>query len=361
MGLSGKLEDLNLADIFQILSIGKKSGFLLISSGSTTSGLIFKNGLVVWAESDIVSETFKDDLSNAGITDTVDLLLSNSDAGLGLNASEKTHLPENAERVARRRIEKISYKLLLLKEGDFRFEPDAQRPTVSGFPEPIWELRKGLSPEYLIMESARIYDEVKEFGRPLREDEDTGVEDETKGSEDVPSPDSGELGALRALTLELRFPETPSEIALLVLRYASDIFQRAVLFIIHEGHLAGFGQFGLEGEQPDERVREIFLDYRKSGFLKGIIAHKLPYRGTLPEDELTGELVKILGGGWPDLIALYPVIAEGEVVALLYCDNHPARTPIGETPGLEIFINQAGLALEKAMLKKKLSERGEAR
>ena len=50
------------------------------------------------------------------------------------------------------------------------------------------------------------------------------------------------------------------------------------------------------------------------------------------------------------------IIAEGRVVALLYCDNLVNGEKIGETEGLEIFIDQAGLALEKSLLQRRLQE-----
>jgi len=63
-----------------------------------------------------------------------------------------------------------------------------------------------------------------------------------------------------------------------------------------------------------------------------------------------------LGGEWPFEVALFPVITEGKVVALLYCDNAATGEGFSETEGLEIFISQAGLALEKSLLQRKLQE-----
>ncbi len=363
MGLSGKLEDLSLADIFQILSIGKKSGTLFIKTSSDSAGVIFRNGLVTWADSDTMEQSLSEELLGTGkIRSGRTSLIKGTEGGgdvppLKVLVDNRVVGVDEIERAAKKRIEQVVYKLLLHQEGDFNFEPDRMSFEGTGLKVPEWELRKGLSPEYLIMEGARAYDEIQQYGRILSEEME-GVEEgeDWPGVDDTLSP---EMLSLRALTQELRFPETPAEISLLLLRYASDIFERAVLFIIHENHLAGFGQFGLEGEQPDERVREIFLDYRQSEFLVSIFERKIPYRGMLPEDPVTKSIVREIGGRWPGEAALYPVIAEGEVVALLYCDNQPSGDDIPETPGLEIFVTQAGLALEKAMLKKKLSERGE--
>jgi hypothetical protein len=44
-------------------------------------------------------------------------------------------------------------------------------------------------------------------------------------------------------------------------------------------------------------------------------------------------------------------------VALLYGDNLPENRKIGDTDSLEIFISQAGMAMERALLQRKLSEK----
>jgi GAF domain-containing protein len=72
-------------------------------------------------------------------------------------------------------------------------------------------------------------------------------------------------------------------------------------------------------------------------------------------------LFERLGGGVPSEIFLGPLISEGKVVAILYGDNLPADGPFGETEGLEIFLDQAGLAMEKALLQRRLREQAEER
>ena len=67
-------------------------------------------------------------------------------------------------------------------------------------------------------------------------------------------------------------------------------------------------------------------------------------------------LLQEIGGQWPDEFAFFPLVAEERVVALLYCDNLTTGEKSGETEGLEIFIDQAGLALEKSLLQRRIQE-----
>ncbi len=360
MSLTGRLEDLGLADIFQILSIGKKSGTLSIkSSDNVHAVVVFRRGLVVRAETDALEGDIGDDLLKAGLVDEQPLKLARDVNSRLPNKSIAEVLVDLGsvkrqvvDKVAKKRIERVVYRLLLLEDGEFRFDPEEENPSLPELKDIGWELSKGVSAEYLLMEGARVYDETKQFGRILEEE----FTDTDELFEDVPEF-SRDILALRSLSQELRFPESLSEISLLILRFASDIFQRGILFSVEGNFICGLGQFGLEIERADERIREMILDISNSPFFLRILREAKPYRGILEKDPVVDYFIKETGGGYPSEVALFPIFAEGSTIALLYCDNQPTGDPIEETPGLEIFISQAGLALEKAILKKRLQEK----
>jgi len=58
----------------------------------------------------------------------------------------------------------------------------------------------------------------------------------------------------------------------------------------------------------------------------------------------------------PDQVLVIPLVVDGKVALLVYGDNLPERRKIRDVDTLEIFMNQAGMALEKALLEKKLAE-----
>ena len=66
-------------------------------------------------------------------------------------------------------------------------------------------------------------------------------------------------------------------------------------------------------------------------------------------------LVRELGEKWPYETFLAPLLVRGRIAALLYGDNVPEEKPIGDTESLEIFLAQAGIAMERALLEKELS------
>jgi hypothetical protein len=365
MSLVGRLEDLALSDIFQILSIGKKTGTLMIRSDRGNAFIVFKNGLIVRAETSTLEGDIGQDLLKKS------MLKENL---FTMARGVKKKLPSKSiaeilfelgcasreilDKAAKKRIEKVVSHLLLINQGDFRFELDnLETGSTAGVEDTGWEVSKGISAEYLLMEGARVHDEMmqKEDLSGFSGDEGGDAWEDDWGEHPVVR-ERKDISALKSLTHELRFPNSTSEITLLILRFASDIFQRGVLFMVGEDELTGLGQFGLEIERADERIRETVLTYGESPFLKGIIENGQSFRGKLGKDPVTESLVKELGGGWPLEVVFFPVITEGKVVALLYCDNAPSGDPFSETEGLDIFISQAGLALEKSLLQRRLLE-----
>lgn len=366
MSLVGRIEDLALSDIFQILSIGKKTGTLVLNGSSGSAIITLKNGLVVRAETDDIENTLGQELLEAGIIkDTIyhladevkKKLPSKSYAEILFELGSVNR--ETLEKVTKKRTERIVSRLLFWQDGDFQFELDDTDPAGKvDIPDVGWELSKGMSPEYLLMEGARVHDEASQTSTEPTEQLSLGDEEEM-WEEDWDMQSQGErkdISSLRALTQELRFPNSASEITLLILRFASDMFSRGILFMVGEDEIVGLGQFGLEIEQPDEKIRDITLPYRHGSFLQSIIDERRAYKGVLQRDSVTESLMNEIGGEWPDEAAFFPLTAEGRVVALLYCDNLLTGEKIGETEGLEIFIDQAGLALEKSLLQRRLQE-----
>ena len=375
MGLAGKLEDLGISDIFQILGIGKKTGTLLINTQSDTARIDFKDGLIVRAESSVSKFLLSQELLRAGVIKESTFKMASSvletlpgkqifDVLLDMGAIKKDTL----ERAAKKKIEKIVYQVMHWTEGDFHFELDETPPGENGkaaAAQEAWTLSRGLAPEYLLMEGARIYDEASRGGVAEAEDEaldfgadeggQQGESDDWGGGDWGGGAERKDISSLKALTQELRFPNSTSEITLLILRFASEIYHRGVLFMVGPGEIAGLGQFGLELERADERVRQIHLNYQDSPFLSGLVRLARNFRGAVTRDAIMEVFFQELGGGWPREAAFFPLVADGRVVALLYCDNG-GDDELPQSEGLEIFISHAGLAIEKALLQRRIQE-----
>ncbi len=195
------------------------------------------------------------------------------------------------------------------------------------------------------------------FGAELMRE--IGVETPAERLEEKPATPG--LHLLRGMLQELHNPTLGGGIILLVLRFASEVMNRAVVFSVKDDQVVGLGQFGLElsGESADARVRKIAIPLNEESVFRRVVTELLPMRIHPDSSPWDTYLQEQLGGVRPEEVFLGPILSEGKVVAVLYGDNYPAPEPIDDTESLEIFLSQAGLAMEKALLERRLRSREE--
>jgi len=165
-----------------------------------------------------------------------------------------------------------------------------------------------------------------------------------------------QLSLLGALLGELRRPGSELEIPLLVLRLASEYFERGVLLAVGDREARGLGGFagGGEGESMTRRCLGLALPLSPGSRLNQVVAAKTSIRGLLEHPEEL-RLLEHLGGGPAAQAVLLPLMSRDQVVAVLYGDNGQSEAPVGDTRGLEIFLGEVGLALEKSLRGRSLS------
>ena len=395
MSLVGRLEDLALSDIFQIISLSKKTGTLVLKSKAGAAVVVFKNGQIIQAATNNLRDTLGNILISKGAVTETDLgralliqkQLKNSKRLGQILVESGAVSQETLEATIREQIEDMIYSLLAWEDGFFNFELGEVQP--SDKIEVVTQeflLRAGISPEYLLMESARVMDERKRDSGSSRkrkaapseeqsEEEDgprqkaaseftdflqeQGLAPQRPSGEEMAAMErSREISTLKAMFEELRFPTATAEITLLILRYASEVVNRAVLFMVTRQEVRGLGQFVLELKEgsPDHKVRQIRVPVGETSIFSEAIKEKRSIIGRFSDSAWDQYLIKELGGQEPVEFFLVPLVSNGKVAALLYGDNIPEEKPIPNVAGLEIFVYQAGLAMEKALLERKVQE-----
>lgn len=158
------------------------------------------------------------------------------------------------------------------------------------------------------------------------------------------------LQLLRGLIGELQ-AEPPGDVSLLVLRLASEYFERAALFAVAEGRAICRGAFG---KPVDERMRGATFPLEEGSILRLAVDRGEATVGPLPETAGNGALRARLGPPEPKHAAVLPVHGGREVFGILYGDNATSDEPFDDLRPLEIFLSQAGLTLQNALLKRRL-------
>ena len=165
-------------------------------------------------------------------------------------------------------------------------------------------------------------------------------------------PSTG-ISLLKGMLEELHDPALGGGITLLVLRFASEFMNRAVIFSVKKEEIVGLGQFGING-LANPIVRNMQIPKGENSLFTQVIETQTPIKKQPDDNSRIRYLLGKLGGGIPAEVFIGPIVSEGKVVAMLYGDNLPEKKPVGDTDSLEIFLSQAGLAMEKALLQRKL-------
>lgn len=131
MSLEGHLEDLGLADIFQIIHLSKKSGILTVESPSGKGRIVFYEGQILYASMQD-KERIGERLMKEGLITEESLkkalkIQSDRKANepLGAILAENRFIDRQVlETVLREQLKEIVYELLSWKEGSFKFESE---------------------------------------------------------------------------------------------------------------------------------------------------------------------------------------------------------------------------------------------
>jgi hypothetical protein len=390
MSLEGRLEDLGLPDIFQIINLSKRSGVLTLIKKDGMGRVVFNQGNVVYASSDNKSR-FGYALLQRDLLSRVDL-----ERALSIQKARTVKKPigtilveigvmdqERLEAELRLHIIDVVRDLLTWQSGTFQF-------TLGKFSEEGVLMCSGLSAEFLLLEGARLDDEAGDDGADAsmfdREssgepvgylDESTPMSHPVAVAQDpeslsglVNDEDMGaavivdqgrasrkDLELLPAMIEELSGTASGHDVFLMMLRFAGELMNRAVIFLVRGDAVTGWGQSGVEAAEgsADETVRSILVPLSDSSSFRDVADTRVSLKGPWPEQPGNQLVVERLGGGWPAEGFLTPIVSGDRVVAFLYGDNVPNQLPIGPTEGLEAFIRVAAVSLSKTVLQQQMN------
>jgi CheY-like chemotaxis protein len=211
--------------------------------------------------------------------------------------------------------------------------------------------------------------DMRAFGRKLVEDVLPGLkrapapprDDRSAAVVSAAAPETAEelsrqFSMLQRRLEELRRPGDATQISLLVMKVAREFFERGILFLVKNEEVRGLGGFGPapKDENITLLVREIVIPLSEPSVFLDVVSRRKPYAGPLPDGKWGRYLVGKIGRFRSAAVALLPLLTHRETIALLFGDNPETGRDMGRLDALELFINQAGIALENALLQRKL-------
>jgi hypothetical protein len=141
------------------------------------------------------------------------------------------------------------------------------------------------------------------------------------------------------------------EISQMMMRRASDVVNRGILFIVRKDVAVGIGHFGLPPQSSPGLGQDVLrLPLTEPSVITEVVERQLTYNGPLPAGTGNERLIRLLGGGPPSEVLVLPVVVVGRVQLVLYGDNVPQKQAIGPFRSLELLLGEAGVQIEKDML-----------
>jgi CheY-like chemotaxis protein len=161
---------------------------------------------------------------------------------------------------------------------------------------------------------------------------------------------------LRRRLQELRQGGDANQIAALVMKVAREFFERSILFVVKNDEARGLGGFGLAPREETLNLlaRQVTIPLGEASVFRDVARERRTFSGPPPADRWLGHLMGRIGRFQSKGLVLLPLVAHRETIALLFGDNpETGRDPAG-LEALDVFVQQAGTALENVFLQKKL-------
>lgn len=349
--LSGSLKGLTVTELLHFLALHRKSGKLTLRRREGSGLIVLRNGRIIYAASSSVREAFGNILVCGGLVSESTLSealerqqWSGKDRRLGTVLIEMGAVREEDVRdVVRYQVAAVLAEVDRWGDGFFRFDvvdiPEGGEIEVDAQDFVVTE---GLNTEQILLQVA------------TRLDEGAGVADAPASARLPPEPPEvsrGEATSLKRIVEELPTLVLHGEISQMIMRRASSVVNRGILFIVRGDTAAGIGHFGLPPQNtPGLQAEALQLPLSEASVISDVVQHQETYHGALPPTPGNERLVRLLGGGQPSEVLAVPVVVGGRVELVLYGDNAPQNDPIGTFRSFELVLGEAGVQIEKDML-----------
>ncbi len=167
---------------------------------------------------------------------------------------------------------------------------------------------------------------------------------------------SRDLRALQQYLAELEGSPDATRISTLVMKVAREFFERAVLFLIKQDEVRGLGGFGSagSGENINLIARELTIPLSQPSVFLEVVSSGKPWHGAPPEGKWSRYLIGRLGRFRSSEVALVPLVAHRDTIAILFGDNPETGRAPERLEAFFLFVHQAGIAMENALLQRKL-------
>ena len=382
MQLTGDLSDFALTDILQILALSRKTGIVWLEGAGWAGKIVVESGRITEASTQ-PGESLTDSLTLAGLVgpdtlrafgkggDSTDVHLEKVLVGGGILSRNRLTA------AARRHTQRVIGKLVRIEKG--RFSIALGESTLPRSADGL-RLTEGLDVGEALLYAAHEQDESYKAQDLISAADEAGGFNLNGGREtrplagrslaqdpydktldgDAPGTENHDRSTmLCSLLAEMRQHSFEAEVSLLIMRYASELATRGILFAIKGSTLCGLGQFGLsqgkDGKSADQLVRELCLPLDADSVFARVVRTGEPFVGGMPDSYWFSELLSRVGGFGHDLkLFVLPLTCNELPAFVIYGDNYPGTSELKGVRELVALASQASLVLDRIALQRRV-------
>ena len=357
MSFVGKLDQFKLPDLLQIISGNRKTGRLALTRRDSQAVIVFRSGKIIYAASSAARETLGSLLLCRQLVTEEELVQAleiqhqaTEEKRLGTILVESRLLTEDELRqVITGQIEGVISDIMQWEGGFFKFDllrlPDHGEVEVDA---QDFVHREGLSAQKVLMDIAAEMDRTASFPVFLPPDGDAA------DPADGPPDEASRLASLKSIMSVIRSPEFTGEATGQILGFAREILPRGALFVVRRDGFRAMSLFGPETAAGERSARRLNLPLDQSSVIAEAADRQESYHGPLEINEANRTLLEALGRGTPSEVVAIPLVVNNLALLVLYGDNGTTGAPIDQVDQLELLMLQAGLAMERHLLRKRL-------
>ena len=357
MSLFGKLEDTPLQELLQVMAASQVTGKLRLTGRDREGIIVFRNGNIVYAASSAARQTLGNLLlleglvSEDNLSDALDRQhAAKKEQRLGSILIEMKAIDEETlADVVRQQTERVVTEFIGWESGYFKLD----KLELEDFGEVEVDAREflmrgGLSTDALLSD---LQAKIEAFQSASEEPAAGGASEAA-----ATARSRGGLSTLKSLMGEIRSPQFTGEITQKILSYANELFSRGVLFVVRQDGFGVMGQFGVQTDdgQSEARLRQLLIPEDEPSVLSECAGRKEAMVEPLAETEWNQKLLDAIGGPAEGDSVAAPLIVNDRVLLVLYGDHLLGDLQEGWLEQLELLILQAGLAMEKDLLVKRI-------
>jgi hypothetical protein len=137
-----------------------------------------------------------------------------------------------------------------------------------------------------------------------------------------------------------------------LLNLIAENYERAVLFLVRENAAGGIGGFGeaADGTPLGIVSKKLVINLREPSVFKTVVERRTTFQGKPDEGVAAhGRLYGLIGRPANGEAMVIPLLSEGRVLAMIYCDNGRSAGPLVYDELLDLLSNQTSILYEKML------------